>query len=190
VRVLFVDNYDSFTYNIVHLLASLGAQQEIVLNDDPRVADTTILEAYEALVVGPGPGNPGQTPQVVNLIRAAARKGMPLFGVCFGLQAIAQAFGGRVVHAPVAMHGKTSAIIHNGTGIFSGLPTPFTATRYHSLCVDAQTLPAELEVTARSSDGVVQALSHRSLPISAVQFHPESVMSEYGSKIARNALHV
>ncbi len=115
---------------------------------------------------------------------------MPVFGVCFGLQAVAEAFGGNVIHAPAPMHGKTSAIIHGGTGLFAGLPTPFVATRYHSLCVDSASLPEEIEVSARSSDGVVQALAHRTLPISAVQFHPESVLSEHGDRIVKNALRM
>lgn len=189
MNVLFVDNYDSFAYNVVHLLASQGARTHVMLSDDPLLTPA-VLEHYDALVVGPGPGNPGQTPQVVELIRAAARDRTPVFGVCFGLQAIAEAFGANVVHAPMPMHGKTSAIIHNGTGIFSGLPTPFTATRYHSLCVDPQTLPPEIEVSARSSDGVVQAISHTQLPICGVQFHPESILSEYGDRIVRNVLGI
>lgn len=189
MRVLFVDNFDSFTYNVVHLLASQGIDQEVVHNDDSRLRPE-ILSEYDALVVGPGPGNPGQTPAVVALIRAAADSGKPVFGVCFGLQAIGEAFGAKVVHAPVPMHGKTSAMIHGGTGMFAGLPTPFTATRYHSLCLDAQTLPEDLEVCARSSDGVVQAIAHRTLPISGVQFHPESVLSEYGDRIVRNVFNL
>lgn len=189
MNILFVDNYDSFAYNVVHLLASQGADPHVMLSDDARLT-RAILSQYDAVVIGPGPGNPGQTPQVVELIRAAARERTPVFGVCFGLQAIAEAFGANVVHAPMPMHGKTSAIIHNGTGIFSGLPTPFTATRYHSLCVDPQTLPPELEVSARSSDGVVQAIAHTELPISGVQFHPESILSEYGDRIVRNVLGI
>lgn len=189
MKALFVDNYDSFAYNVVHLLASQDVEVDVVLSDDPSLGEQK-LDGYDALVVGPGPGNPGQTPQVVELIRAAARRRTPVFGVCFGLQAIAEAFGGNVVHAPSPMHGKTSAIIHNGTGMFSGLPAPFTATRYHSLCVDAQTLPAELEITARSSDGVVQALAHKDLPVMGVQFHPESILSEHGDRIVRNALGI
>lgn len=189
MRALFVDNYDSFTYNVVHLLADQGIEQDVLLSDDPRLTAET-LDRYDALIVGPGPGNPSQTPQVVTLIREAAARGRNVFGVCFGLQAIAEAFGGKVTHAPLPMHGKTSAIIHNGSGIFAGLPTPFTATRYHSLCVDAQTLPDELEVIARSSDGVIQAIAHRSMPVSGVQFHPESVLSEHGGRIVRNALRI
>jgi len=188
MKVLFVDNFDSFTYNIVHLLAEQGADQDVVLSDDSRLAQPNVLNAYDALVVGPGPGKPEQLPQVIALLRQAASRRMPVFGICLGLQAIAQSFGGKIVHAPAPMHGKTSAIIHDGTGLFWGMPTPFTATRYHSLCVDPQTLPEELEVTARSSDGVIQALAHRTLPISGVQFHPESVLSEYGDRVVRNAL--
>lgn len=188
MKVLFVDNFDSFTYNIVHLLAEQGAEQDVVLNDDPRLVRDELLQTYDALVIGPGPGRPEQVPQVLALLRSAADRCMPVFGICFGLQAIAETFGGKVVHAPAPMHGKTSAIIHAGTGLFSGLPTPFTATRYHSLCVDARDLPNQLEVVARSSDGVIQALAHRTLPISGVQFHPESVLSEYGDRVVRNAL--
>ena len=189
MRLLFVDNYDSFTYNIVHLLASLGVPPEVVLSDDPRVRGEIVRE-YDAVVVGPGPGNPSQTPQILEVITAAAASGTPVFGVCFGLQSIAQAFGASIVRAPAPMHGKTSAIIHSGTGMFAGLPTPFTATRYHSLCIDKATLPDELEVTARSSDGVIQAIAHRTLPITAVQFHPESILSEHGDRLVRNALRI
>lgn len=188
MRVLFVDNFDSFTYNVVHLLAQQGVSPVVMLNDDERLRDPGVLNAYDALVVGPGPGNPGQTPAVVDLIRAAARKAMPVFGVCFGLQAIGEAFGARVVHAPVPMHGKTSSMTHGAQSLFAGVQSPFTATRYHSLCLQESSLPEQLVVTARSSDGVVQAVSHRTLPVHGVQFHPESVLSEHGGRIVRNAL--
>lgn len=187
MKVLFVDNFDSFTYNVVHLLAEQGAQPEVLHNDDPSL-NAKLLEKYDALVIGPGPGNPGQNPQVVELIRAAAKLEMPVFGVCLGLQAIGEAFGAKVTHAPEPMHGKVSAITHRGGVLFEGLASPLQATRYHSLCLDPATLPEELEVCARSSDGVVQAIAHRTLPISAVQFHPESVLSENGARIVRNAL--
>jgi anthranilate synthase component II len=187
MKVLFVDNFDSFTYNVVHLLAAQGVEPHVLLNDDARL-NAAILPQYDALVVGPGPGNPGQTPQVVELIRAAADRKMPVFGVCFGLQAIGEAFGARVIHAPVPKHGKVSSMSHSASGLFAGVPEPLRATRYHSLCLDADTLPADLEVLARSEDGVVQAISHRSLPVSGVQFHPESVLSEHGDRIVRNAL--
>ncbi len=189
MNVLFVDNFDSFTYNVVHLLAAQGVTPEVMLNDDPRLTPE-VLPQYDALVVGPGPGNPGQTPGVVELIRRAAAREMPVFGVCFGLQAIGEAFGARVIHAPVPMHGKVSAMSHEGTGLFAGVPQPLQATRYHSLCLDPGTLPADLLVSARSEDGVVQAVSHRTLPVSGVQFHPESVLSEYGDVIVRNALRL
>lgn len=190
MKVLFVDNFDSFTYNVVHLLAAQGVEPDVILNDDARLRDRSILASYDALVVGPGPGNPGQTPAVVDLIRSAANKQMPVLGVCFGLQAIGQAFGGRVVHAPQPMHGKTSVMIHSSCGLFEGVRNPFTATRYHSLCLEEGTLPEDLVVTARSDDGVVQAISHRSLPVHGVQFHPESILSEGGDRIVRNALNL
>lgn len=190
MNVLFVDNFDSFTYNVVHLLAAQGVEPDVMLNDDERLRDASVLERYDALVVGPGPGNPGQTPAVVDLIRSAANKQMPVLGVCFGLQAIGEAFGARVVHAPQPMHGKTSVMIHSAGGIFEGVRNPFTATRYHSLCVEEASLPEDLVVTARSDDGVVQAVSHRTLPVHGVQFHPESILSEGGDRIVRNALHL
>jgi anthranilate synthase component 2 len=189
MKILFVDNFDSFTYNVVHLLAAQGVTPEVLLNDDPRLTPE-LLREYDALVVGPGPGNPGQTPGVVQLIRAAAESEMPVFGVCFGLQAIGEAFGASVIHAPAPMHGKVSVMSHAGTGLFAGVPQPLKATRYHSLCLDADTLPADLEVLARSEDGVVQAVSHRALPVCGVQFHPESVLSQHGDVIVRNALRL
>jgi anthranilate synthase component 2 len=173
----------------VHLLAAQGVTPEVLLNDDPRLTPE-LLREYDALVVGPGPGNPGQTPGVVQLIRAAAESEMPVFGVCFGLQAIGEAFGASVIHAPAPMHGKVSVMSHAGTGLFAGVPQPLKATRYHSLCLDADTLPADLEVLARSEDGVVQAVSHRALPVCGVQFHPESVLSQHGDVIVRNALRL
>lgn len=190
MRVLFVDNFDSFTYNVVHLIAAQGVQPDVVLNDDERLHNAQVLDGYDALVVGPGPGNPGQTPAVVQLIRTAAERKMPVFGVCFGLQAIGEAFGARVVHAPQPMHGKTSVMTHDGTGVFKGLHDALVATRYHSLCLEEDTLPEDLVVTARSEDGVVQAVSHRTLPVHGVQFHPESVLSAHGDRIVRNALGV
>ena len=190
MKILFVDNFDSFTYNVVHLLAAQGVQPEVVLNDDARLREASVLDAYDALVVGPGPGNPGQTPVVVDLIRHAAQKKKSVFGVCFGLQAIGEAFGARVVHAPEPKHGKTSVIIHNGSGVFEGVRNPLVATRYHSLCLDEGTLPDDLTVSARSDDGVIQAVSHKTLPVHGVQFHPESVLSEHGDRIVRNALRI
>ncbi|MGZ3529883.1 MAG: anthranilate synthase component II [Vulcanimicrobiaceae bacterium] len=186
-KLLFIDNFDSFTYNVVHLLASQGASLDVVLNDDPRL-EPRRLDEYDALVVGPGPGNPAQAPRMLGMLRAAAERHKPVLGVCLGLQAVGEVFGGTVTHAPHLMHGKTSAIHHDQTGIFEGVPTPFTATRYHSLCIAPSSLPQELVQTAHSDDGVIQGIAHRSLPIFAVQFHPESVLSEHGERIAANFL--
>jgi anthranilate synthase/aminodeoxychorismate synthase-like glutamine amidotransferase len=186
-RVLFIDNFDSFTYNVVHLLASQGARPDVLLNDDERLTPA-ILDRYDLLVVGPGPGNPSQQPRMLGVLKSAIDRGMPVFGVCLGLQAIGEALGATVTHAPALMHGKTSIIAHEGTGVFAGLPSPLTATRYHSLCLDPATLPNVLRVTARSEDGVVQGIAHASLPVHAVQFHPESVLSEHGERLVGNVL--
>jgi anthranilate synthase/aminodeoxychorismate synthase-like glutamine amidotransferase len=187
--VLFIDNYDSFTYNIVHLLAAVGAAPDVVLNDDPALVPE-LLKRYRMLVVGPGPGNPSQQPRMLDVARAAIEGGVPVFGVCLGLQAIGEVLGARVDHAPSQMHGKTSRIEHDGTGVFAGLPSPLTATRYHSLCLDPASLPASVRVTARSEDGVVQGIVHRDLPVHAVQFHPESVLSEHGGRMLRSMLAI
>ena len=187
-RVLFVDNFDSFSYNVVHLLASCGAAPDVMLNDDRRLVPE-VLPEYAAVVVGPGPGRPEAAPQMLTVLRAAIDRGMPVLGVCLGLQAIGQVLGATVTHAPQQMHGKTSLIAHDARGLFAGLPSPLRATRYHSLCLDPATLPPELHVTARSDDGVVQAIAHRALPVFGVQFHPESVLSEHGQRIVENFLH-
>ena len=188
-RVLFVDNFDSFTYNVVHLLASQGARQDVVLNDDPRL-EPPFLYGYGALVVGPGPGKPAETPRMLALLKAAIDREMPVLGVCLGLQAIGEVMGATVTHAPRQMHGKTSVIEHDSTGVFAGLPSPFMATRYHSLCLEPQTIPETLRITAHSEDGVVQGVAHRQRPVHGVQFHPESVLSEHGETIARNFLRL
>jgi anthranilate synthase/aminodeoxychorismate synthase-like glutamine amidotransferase len=185
--VLFVDNYDSFTYNVVHLLASVGAPPDVILNDDERLVPG-LLDNYRLLVIGPGPGNPSEQPRMMKVVRSAIERGMPVFGVCLGLQAIGEALGATVTHAPSLMHGKTSRIEHDGTGVFVGLPTPLTATRYHSLCLDPASLPDALAVSARSADGVVQGIAHRTLPVAAVQFHPESVLSEHGAAMLGSVL--
>lgn len=186
-RALFVDNFDSFSYNVVHLLAACDAAPDVLLNDDPRLVPDT-LSGYAALVVGPGPGRPQDAPQMLAVLSAAIERGMPVLGVCLGLQAIGQVLGATVTHAPLQMHGKTSLIAHGGTGLFAGMPSPVRATRYHSLCLDPATLPAVLEVIARSDDGVVQAIAHRTLPVFGVQFHPESVLSEHGRRLVENFL--
>jgi anthranilate synthase component 2 len=187
MRALFIDNYDSFTYNVVHLLAAQGAVPDVMLNDDPRL-EPQLLADYGLVVIGPGPGNPAQKPRMMGVLGAAIERGMPVFGVCLGLQAIGEALGASVIHAPSQMHGKTSAVEHDGSGVFAGLPSPLTATRYHSLCLDPATLPAALRVTARSADGVIQGIVHREKPVHAVQFHPESVLSEHGGAILRTML--
>jgi anthranilate synthase/aminodeoxychorismate synthase-like glutamine amidotransferase len=187
-RVLFVDNFDSFSYNVVHLLASAGASPDVLLNDDSRLAPP-VLASYEALVVGPGPGRPEHAPQMMAVLREAIERGMPVLGVCLGLQAIGAAFGATVTHAPRLMHGKTSRIAHDGSGVFAGLESPLTATRYHSLCLDPASIPGEVVVNARSEDdGIVQGIAHRELPVHGVQFHPESVLSERGTTIVANFL--
>jgi anthranilate synthase/aminodeoxychorismate synthase-like glutamine amidotransferase len=186
-RVLFIDNFDSFSYNVVHLLASRGVAPDVLLNDDLRL-QPAILERYDALVVGPGPGRPEHASQMMAVLRAAIERGMPVLGVCLGLQAIGEVMGATVTHAPRLMHGKTSSIEHDGSGVFAGLPSPLTATRYHSLCLEPSTIPATLRVTARSEDGVVQGVAHRDRPVHGVQFHPESVLSESGEQIVENFL--
>jgi para-aminobenzoate synthetase component 2 len=186
-RILFVDNHDSFSYNVVHLLASADAAPDVILNDDPRL-QPEVLESYDALVVGPGPGRPEHAPQMLDVLRAAIDRRLPVVGVCLGLQAIGAVMGATVTHAPRQMHGKTSRIEHDGSGLFAHLPTPLTATRYHSLCLDPETIPAELRVNARSDDGVVQGAMHRDRPVHGVQFHPESVLSEHGTQLVRNFL--
>jgi anthranilate synthase/aminodeoxychorismate synthase-like glutamine amidotransferase len=187
MNVLFIDNYDSFTYNVVHLLASQGATIEVILNDDEKLTPG-ILKNYDAVVIGPGPGRPSDFQRMMEVLKAAIQREVPVLGVCLGQQAIGEALGAEVTHAPQLMHGKVSPITHDGSGIFAGLQSPLSATRYHSLCLDPDTIPDELTVTATSPDGVVQAISHKSLPIHAVQFHPESVLSEHGPTLVRNFL--
>ena len=186
-RILFIDNFDSFTYNVVHLLASQGAQQDVMLNDDPRLTPA-LLERYDGLVVGPGPGKPSDTPRVLAVLRAAIDRGMPVLGVCLGLQAIGEVMGATVTHAPRQMHGKTSPVEHDATGVFAGLPRQVEFTRYHSLCLAPDSLPGTLRVTARSDDGVIQGIAHAEKPVHGVQFHPESVLSQYGEELVRNFL--
>ncbi|HEY5258599.1 MAG TPA: aminodeoxychorismate/anthranilate synthase component II [Candidatus Baltobacteraceae bacterium] len=189
MKLLFIDNIDSFAYNVVHLLAGAGATVDVVPNDR---ADLTpaLLDGYDALVVGPGPGTPSAYPAMLEVLRAAIDRPMPVLGVCLGLQAIGEVLGAEVTHAPALMHGKVSQIEHDGSTIFEGLPSPLTATRYHSLCLDPATLPASLRVVARSPDGVIQAIAHATRRVYAVQFHPESVLSERGDALAENFLRL
>jgi anthranilate synthase/aminodeoxychorismate synthase-like glutamine amidotransferase len=186
-RVLLVDNYDSFTFNLAQALSALGAQVTVLRADDPAL-DAAIDAKPDRLVISPGPGRPEVAGRSPELVRSAPERGIPTLGVCLGLQCAAVAFGAAVVRAPEPRHGKTSPVRHDGRGVFTGIPDPTVATRYHSLMVDATTLPPELEVSARSDDGVVMALRHRTLPLEAVQFHPESVLSADGVAMLKNFL--
>jgi anthranilate synthase/aminodeoxychorismate synthase-like glutamine amidotransferase len=185
--LLLVDNYDSFTYNLFQYLGELGATLRVVRNDELSAAEAMAL-APERIVISPGPGNPDQAGISLDLIRRAAEARTPLLGVCLGHQALGQAFGGRVVRAPRLMHGKTSQIHHDGRLLFTGLPVPFIATRYHSLVVARDTVPECLEVSAWTEDGVVMGLRHRELPLEGVQFHPESILTDAGKQLLRNFL--
>lgn len=187
--ILVIDNYDSFTYNLVQLLAGLGAEVRVERNDEVS-AGQVLAMAPRGVVVSPGPGEPADAGASEDVIRAAAGAGIPVLGVCLGHQAIAEAFGGRVIRAPRPVHGKTAQVHHDGTGLFAGMPEPFIATRYHSLVVDPASLPPELEVIATTDDGMVMALRHRTLPIFGVQFHPESILTPEGSRLVEGFLRV
>jgi anthranilate synthase/aminodeoxychorismate synthase-like glutamine amidotransferase len=184
-RIVLVDNYDSFTFNLAQAFSSLGAQVEVIRADDPRL-DAALASRPDRLVISPGPGRPEAAGRSPALVREAPTLGIPTLGVCLGLQCAAIAFGARVVRAPAPRHGKTSLVEHDGKGIFTGVPLPTEATRYHSLMVDEATLPPELVVTARADDGVVMGLRHTTLPLEAVQFHPESVLTADGMRMLEN----
>ncbi|MEL6168160.1 MAG: aminodeoxychorismate/anthranilate synthase component II [Pseudomonadota bacterium] len=185
--LLLIDNYDSFTYNLVHFLGELGARTVVRRNDAIDVQEAMALRP-EAIVLSPGPCDPDRAGVCLALTEAAAETGIPLLGVCLGHQSIGQAFGGRVVMAGEIVHGKAGTIFHEGKSVFRGLPTPFAATRYHSLVVDRESLPETLEVTAALDDGTIMGLAHREKPIHGVQFHPESIASEHGHKLLKNFL--
>ncbi|WP_448187410.1 anthranilate synthase component II [Azospirillum sp. sgz301742] len=185
--LLLIDNYDSFTYNLVHYLGELGADVRVWRNDALSVQDAMDLRP-EGIVLSPGPCDPDKAGICLPLIDAAAKARIPLMGVCLGHQAIGQAFGGKVVRAPVPMHGKVDSMRHTGRGVLTGLPSPFRATRYHSLVVERESLPSCLEVVGESGDGLIMALMHKELPIHGVQFHPESIESEHGHAILQNFL--
>jgi anthranilate synthase component II len=184
--ILVVDNYDSFTWNLVHYLAELGAATKVVRNDALTAAEALALKP-EAVVLSPGPCTPNEAGICLKLI-AAAPEDLPILGVCLGHQAIGQAFGGEVVRAKTLMHGKTSTVRHAGGGLFAGLPEPVTATRYHSLAVERSSLPNTLSVTAWTDDGEIMGLQHASRPVHGVQFHPESIATEHGHRLLANFL--
>ena len=191
--VFVLDNYDSFTYNLVQYLGELGAEVEVRRNDEVTPEQVEAMRP-ERILLSPGPCTPGEAGILVPLIRHMAGK-VPILGVCLGHQAIGEAFGGDVVRAATLMHGKTSAVEHDGKGVFAGLPNPMTCTRYHSLIVAENSLPSELEITARTAEGngkgsVIMGLRHRTLPIEGVQFHPESVLTEGGHQMIRNFLNM
>ena len=186
--IFIVDNYDSFTYNLVQAVGKLDADVFVARNDR-FVPEEALARRPDAIVVSPGPGRPESAGRTIETIRLAEERGIPLLGVCLGHQAIAVALGGVVARAPAPRHGKTSRVMHEGKGLFAGLPNPFEAGRYHSLIVREEGLPDKLEVTAKSEDGLVMGLAHRSKPIFGVQFHPESVLTPDGEKLLRNFLN-
>ncbi|MFT9424188.1 MAG: aminodeoxychorismate/anthranilate synthase component II [Acetobacter syzygii] len=184
--ILLIDNYDSFTFNLVHYLGELGEECDVRRNDTLSVEDALAL-APDAIVLSPGPCSPNEAGICCDLIAAAAGN-VPVFGVCLGHQSIGQVFGASVVRSPTPMHGKISPVFHNGTDVFEGLPSPFNATRYHSLTLEPASIPEDLEVTAWTADGVIMGVRHKTFPISGVQFHPESIASEHGHDLLRNFL--
>ncbi len=185
--ILLIDNYDSFTWNLVHYMGEAGAEVTVRRNDQITV-DEALEMAPDGIVISPGPCDPAQAGICLDLIAAAAERAIPLLGVCLGHQAIGQAFGGRVVRANRILHGKVDAISHDSTGVFAGLQSPLNATRYHSLTVEPETLPDCLRVTATSDDGTIMGLIHKTLPIEGVQFHPESIASQFGHEMIRTFL--
>src|SRR3954467_4706239 len=186
--IVLIDNYDSFTFNLVHYLGELGA--EVVVHRNNKVATSDVIDADpDAIVLSPGPCTPNEAGICLDLVEQAAPE-IPLFGVCLGLQSIGQAFGGNVVRAPVPVHGKVSEITHQGQGVFRGINGPFKATRYHSLVVDRASLPSSLRVTAETDDRLIMGAAHTSLPVHGVQFHPESIASEHGHLILKNFLDI
>ncbi|WP_030678016.1 aminodeoxychorismate/anthranilate synthase component II [Streptomyces rimosus] len=189
-RILVVDNYDSFVFNLVQYLYQLGAECEVLRNDEVELRHAQ--DGFDGVLLSPGPGAPEQAGVCVDMVRHCADTGVPVFGVCLGLQSMAVAYGGVVGRAPELLHGKTSLVSHEGAGVFKGLSTPFTATRYHSLAVQPGTVPDEMVVTAWTGDdaetGVAMGLRHRELPVEGVQFHPESVLTEWGHRMLANWL--
>ena len=188
MRVTLIDNYDSFTFNLVHYLGELGAEVSVWRNDEITAAEA-LARAPDAIVLSPGPCTPNEAGICLELAREASAS-TPILGVCLGHQAIGQAFGGEIVRAPTPMHGKVSRISHNARGLFRGLNGPFRATRYHSLVIARDSAPEALEITAESDDGLIMAVAHRALPVYGVQFHPESIASEHGRAVLGNFLEL
>ena len=186
-KILVVDNYDSFVFNLVQYLAQLGAECMVVRNDAVVAEDAA---NYDGVLISPGPGTPERAGVSIAMIKFCAEKKIPLFGVCLGHQAIGVAFGATVSRAPELLHGKTSLVHHQGQGVLVDLPSPFTATRYHSLCVERDTVGSDLEITGATESGIVMSMRHRTLPIEGVQFHPESVLTEHGHQMLANWLTV
>lgn len=184
-KILVIDNYDSFVFNLVQYLAQLGAECTVVRNDEIEVESAL---GYDGVLISPGPGTPERAGISVAMVKFCAANRIPLFGVCLGHQAIGVAFGGVVSQAPELLHGKTSQVSHSRKGLFAGIPSPFTATRYHSLAIERDTVPAEMSVTGETEAGLVMAIQHKTLPISGVQFHPESVLTEHGHTLLANWL--
>lgn len=185
--IFVLDNYDSFTYNLVHLLYALGAEVIVRRNDEVTPAEALALRP-EGILLSPGPSSPERAGILCDLVRAGAEARVPMLGVCLGHQAIGHAFGARVIHAKTVMHGKVSEVSHDGRGVFAGVPNPFRAVRYHSLALDPATLPATLEVSARTADGEIMGIRHRTLPIEGIQYHPESILTEAGKRQLANFL--
>jgi para-aminobenzoate synthetase component 2 len=184
-RILVVDNYDSFVFNLVQYLGQLGADCTVKRNDEVQASDA---QGFDGVLISPGPGTPEEAGVSIAMIDYCAKNSIPLFGVCLGLQAIGVAFGATVSRAPELLHGKTSQVVHEGKGVFKDLPSPFTATRYHSLAVEKNTVPQELEITGSTDSGIVMSLRHKTLPIEGVQFHPESVLTQHGHQMLANWL--
>ena len=186
--MLLIDNYDSFSYNLVHFLETLGEPVKVVRNDAMPAKDMLKLGA-DAILISPGPSNPDNAGECLEVVNLCAKERVPLFGVCLGMQTITQAFGGQIVSAKRIMHGKISAITHSGAGVFKGLPSPLNVVRYHSLAANKATLPQCLEITAAAEDGEIMAIKHKELPIEGVQFHPESIMTSGGKRLLANFIN-
>ena len=188
--ITLIDNYDSFTYNLVQYFGNLGETCNVIRNDEKTVSEILEQDIPEKILISPGPSDPQHAGVCLELIQAAAENNIPLLGVCLGHQAIGEAFGGKVIRAPEPMHGKLSPIIHQGKGLFSDVPSPFTVTRYHSLIVEKESLPDDLLITAETEDGQIMGLQHKTKPIHGAQFHPESIATQHGLDLLRNFLEL